>query len=218
MRTLLALAVTTLCLSVPMPAPAQHAATVPSLSEVAAFEGSSLAPVVDRFRADWGALQRKWGDLPFSPARQQRMGDFLAGWAGALDALPVAADDLEGSIDHVLLSAEVRYRQELLAREGRLLDEVAPLLPFGGEIVEMLEIRHAGGEVDGEEMAAALAGLAVAVGKADAALRSGAAAGGAGLGGGGQPTPTPIAGSAGREGSSILQKYTRQLVPPLRRL
>ena len=208
MRTLLALAVTTLCLSVPMPAPAQHAATVPSLSDVAAFEGSSLAPVVDRFRADWGALQRKWGDLPFSPARQQRMGDFLAGWAGALDALPVAADDLEGSIDHVLLSAEVRYRQELLAREGRLLDEVAPLLPFGGEIVEMLEIRHAGGEVDGEEMAAALAGLAVAVGKADAALRSGAAAGGAGLGGGGQPTPTPI---AGLRAVRVLQSYRNTL-------
>ena len=183
-------------------------ATVPSLAEVVAFEGSSLAPVVERFRADWGALQRKWADLPYSPARQQRMADFIAEWGGALDALPVAGDDLEGSIDHVLLSAEVRYRQELLAREGRLLDEVAPLLPFGGEIVELLEIRHAGGEVEGEEMAAALAGLAVAVGEADAALRSGAAAGGAGLGGGGQPTPTPI---AGLRAVRVLQSYRNTL-------
>ena len=182
--------------------------TVPSLAAVAAFEGSSLAPVVDRFSADWGALQRKWADLPYSPARQQRVGDFLAEWADALAALPVAADDVEGSIDHTLLSAEIRYRQELLAREGRLLDEVAPLLPFGGEIVELLEIRHAGAEVDGEEMAAALAGLAVAVREADAALRSGAAAGGAGVGGGGQPAPTPI---AGLRAVRVLQSYRNAL-------
>ena len=188
--------------------PAATAATVPNLADIAAFEGSSLAPVVDRFGSDWGALQRRWGDLPYSPARQQRVAAFLVGWAGALDALPVAADDVEGSIDHVLLSAEIRYRQELLAREGRLLDEVAPLLPFAGEIIELLEIRHAGGEVDGEEMAAALAGLAVAVGEADAALRSRAAAGGAGRGGGGQPTPTPI---AGLRAVRVLQSYRNSL-------
>ena len=135
-------------------------------------------------------------------------GAALAEWAEALDGLGVAADDVEGSIDHTLLSAEIRYRQELLAREGRLLDEVAPLLPFAGEIIELLEIRHAGADVDGEEMAAALAGLAVAVGEADAALRSRAAAGGAGLGGGGQPTPTPI---AGLRAVRVLQSYRNSL-------
>ncbi len=188
--------------------PDASSATVPDLAAVAAFEGSSLAPVVDRFSADWGALQRKWADLPYSPARQQRVGDFLAGWADALAALPVARDDVEGSIDHTLLSAEIRYRQELLAREGRLLDEVAPLLPFAGEIIELLEIRHAGTDIDGEEMAAALAGLAVAVGEADAALRTRAAAGGAGLGGGGQTTPTPI---AGLRAVRVLQSYRSSL-------
>ena len=87
------------------------ATTVPDLAAVAAFEGSSLARVVDRFSADWGALQRKWADLPYSPARQQRVRDFLAEWADALDGLRLAADDVEGSIDHTLLSAEIRYRQ-----------------------------------------------------------------------------------------------------------
>ena len=188
--------------------PDASTATVPDLAGVAAFEGSSLAPVVDRFSVDWGALQRKWADLPYSPARQQRMGDFLAEWADALNALPVAPDDVEGSIDHVLLSAEVRYRQELLAREGRLLDEVAPLLPFAGQIIALIEIRHAGGKVDGEEMAAALAGLAVAVREAEAALRPGATAGGAGLGGGGQPTPTPV---AGLRAVRVLQSYRNAL-------
>ena len=204
MRSLMPLAIAAVCLIVPLPGRAQAQSTVPDLSAVAAFEGSGLAPVVDRFSADWGALQRKWADLPYSPARQRRMADFLAEWAEALDELPVAENDLEGSIDHVLLSAEIRYRRDLLGREGRLLEEVAPLLPFGGEIVELLEMRHRGGEVDGEKMAAALAGLAVAVGEAEAALRSRAAAGGAGLGGVGQPTPTPI---AGLRAVRVLQSY-----------
>ena len=183
-------------------------ATVPDLAAVAAFEGSNLAAVVDRFSADWAALQRKWADLPYSAARQERLGDYLAGWAEALAALPVARDDVEGGIDHTLLIAEVRYRRELLAREGRLLDEVAPLLPFAGEIIDLLEVRHAAAEVDGEAMAAALAGLAVAVGEADAALRTGAAAGGAGTGGGGQPAPTPI---AGLRAVRVLQSYRYSL-------
>ena len=176
------------------PTVAQSPSAVPDLTDIAAFENSSMASVVNRFSSDLRALERKWADMPYSEARYQRMRDFLDRWAGALDSLGVAAGDVDGSIDHVLLSAEVRYRQELLAREERTLAEVAPLLPFGGEILELLEIRHHGRPVDGEEMASSLAALAVAVKDAQEALASGAAAWGAGLGGDGRPTPTPITG------------------------
>lgn len=172
----------------------QTSASTPRLEELAAFQESSLAQVVEQFSADLGALERRWGDIPYSAARQERMRDFLAGWAKELDALRVAPDDVEGSIDHVLLSSEVRYRQELLAREGRLVAEVLPLIPFADEIVALLDIRHSRREVDGQEIAGHLAGLAGAVEEADRAVRSGAAGGGAGRGGAGQPTPTPITG------------------------
>ena len=172
----------------------QASSPTPGLRDIAAFQESSLAQLVERFTADLGVLERRWGDIPYSAARQERMRDFLAGWAKELEALRVATDDVDGSIDLVLLSSEVRYRQELLEREGRLVAEVLPLLPFADEIVALLDIRHSREEVDGQEIAGSLAALAVAVGEADRAMRSSAAAGGAGLGGAGQPTPTPITG------------------------
>ena len=125
------------------PAAPQSPSAVPDLTDIAAFETSSLATVVNRFSSDLGALERKWAGMPYSDARYERMRDFLDGWAEALDSLAVAMADVEGSIDHVLLSAEVRYRRELLAREERTLAKVAPLLPFGPEILELLEIRPA---------------------------------------------------------------------------
>ena len=61
--------------------------------------------------------------MPHSAARGERMREFLAGWAAALGALRVAPDDVEGSIDRVLLGGEIRHRLELLARDERMLAE-----------------------------------------------------------------------------------------------
>ncbi|MDE2793733.1 MAG: DUF885 domain-containing protein, partial [Gemmatimonadota bacterium] len=200
----LAAAIFAAAASAPTPAASQSPSAVPDLTEIASFETSSLASVVNRFSSDLGALERKWAGMPYSDARHARMRDFLEGWADALASLPVAAGDVDGSIDHVLLSAEVRYRQELLAREERTLADVAPLLPFGPDILALLEIRHHGRPVDGQQIAGSLAALAVAVEDAQEALKSGAAAGGAGLGGDGRPTPTPI---TGLRAVRILQSY-----------
>lgn len=186
----------------------QAGAPTPDLDGIAAFQESSLAQVVERFSADLGVLERRWGDIPYSDARQARMRDFLAGWAKELDALRVAPNDVDGSIDHVLLSSEVRYRQELLAREGRTVAEVLPLLPFADDIVALLDVRHSRREVDGQQIAGSLAALAEAVDTADRALRSRATAGGAGGGGEAQPTPTPI---TGLRAVRLLQSYKRAL-------
>ncbi|MXX71429.1 MAG: hypothetical protein F4Y73_06135, partial [Gemmatimonadetes bacterium] len=150
----------------------QASAPAADLEDIADFEESSLAQVVERFSSDLGVLERRWGDIPYSAARQERMRDFLAGWAKELDALRVASDDVDGSIDLVLLGSEVRYRQELLAREGRMVAEVLPLLPFADDIVALLDIRHSRKEVDGQAIAGSLAALAEAVDAADRALRS----------------------------------------------
>ena len=192
----------------PATAAAQTAPGAPALDQVVAFEGSSLAPVVERFRGDLSALERRWGDIPYSAARQARMGEFLTGWSDALDALTLAPDDLEGGIDHVLLGNEVRYRRELLAREGRLVAEVLPLLPFADEIVALLDIRHFREAVDGQEIAGDMAALAGAVDDADRALKSRAPAGGAGADGVGHPTATPI---TGLRAVRLLQSYQRAL-------
>ena len=192
----------------PLPAAPQSTSSIPALADIAAFETSGLAQLVNRFTSDFGALERKWWDMPYSAVRQEQVGEFLGGWADALDALEVAPDDVEGRIDHVLLGSELRYRRELLAREERTLAEAAPLLPFANDILELLAIRHFMKPVDGKEIAGSLAALAAAVGEADRALTSGAAAGGAGPGGEGQQTPTPI---TGLRAVRVLQSYRSSL-------
>ena len=55
---------------------------------------------------------------------------------------PGGAGRSRGQHRPVLLSAELRYRRELLAREERTLAEILPLLPFADEVLAPLEIRH----------------------------------------------------------------------------
>ncbi len=177
-----------------VPAGAQEPSSVPSLDQVAAFRESSLALVVERFRADLGVLERRWGDIPYSTERQARLRDFYEGWARELDALKLSPDDVEGAIDLVLLGNEVRYRKELLAREDRTVAEVLPLLPFADEIVALLDVRHSRKDVDGADIAGRLARLTTGVADADRAVKSEAAVGGAGGDGAGRTPPTPITG------------------------
>ena len=186
----------------------QASSPTPALAHLAAFQESSLAQVVEQFSEDLGALERRWADIPYSAARQARMRDFLAGWAEELAALQIDPDDVEAAIDLTLLGNEVRYRRELLAREGRMVAEVLPLLPFADDIVALLDIRHSRKEVDGQAIAGSLAALAGTVEEADRVMRSRAAAGGAGWGGNGQPTPTPI---TGLRAVRLLQSYRSAL-------
>ena len=197
----LALATLAATASAPAPAAPQSPSAVPDLAEVAAFETSSLAVLVNRFASDFGALERKWRDMPHSAERREQIDEFLAGWAVALEGLEVAPDDLEGRVDHLLLASEIGYRRELLAREARMLTEAASLLPFARDILDLLAIRHFMKPVDGMQIAGSLAALAGAVEGAEEALRSGA-------GGEGQPTPTPI---TGLRAVRVLQSYRSAL-------
>ncbi len=178
----------------PSSARAQSDGSAPRLDDVAAFRTSSLARVVERFSSDWAALERRWADVPHSQARLDRMADFLADWSHALDDLEVAPDDLEGSVDLVLLGNEVRYRQGLLEREERMVGEARPLLPFLDDVAALLDIRHSRAAVDGSAIAASVAALARAASRAEEAVRSIPA--GAGVGGdeAGRPTATPVVG------------------------
>ena len=191
---LLALATLAATASAPAPAAPQSPWAVPDLAEVAAFESSSLAVLVNRFASDFGALGRKWSDMPHSPERHEQIDEFLAAWEVALEGLEVAPDDLEGRVDHLLLASEIGYRRELLAREVRILAEAGTLLPFARDILDLLAIRRFMKPVDGEAVAGRLAVLAGAVEAAEEALGSGAAPGESGAGGEEQAIATPIMG------------------------
>ena len=193
----------------PLPAAPQSPSIVPRLADIAAFEESSLGALVSRFTSDLGAFERKWQDMPYSAARQARMGEFLAGWATALDGLEVGRGDIDASIDHVLLTSELRYRRELLPPARRAHSPRRHrCCPLRRDILDLLAIRRFMKPVDGEAVAGQLAALAVAAGEAERVLPNGVAAGGAGWGEDGQPAPTPV---AGLRAVRVLQSYRSTL-------
>jgi hypothetical protein len=96
-RTILLLGLLLTCALAPMAAQPAPAAT------------SELRDTVDRYTADRAVLLRRY-DVPFSPARQERMRAFYDEWRGRLRAMDFNRLGLEGRVDYVLLDHEVAYQ------------------------------------------------------------------------------------------------------------
>jgi len=120
---------------------------------------SALRDTVDRYATDRAALLRRY-DVPFSPARQERMRAYYEEWASRLRAMDFDALGLEGRVDYVLLDHEVAYQLELLSREGRQFAEMRSWLPFALTIMDLQEHRRRMEPVDGQQVAATLTALA----------------------------------------------------------
>jgi len=120
---------------------------------------SELRDTVDRYATDRAALFRRY-DVPFAPARQERMRAYYEEWASRLRAMDFASLGLEGRVDYVLLDHEVAYQRELLARENRQFAEMRPWLPFALTIMDLQEARRRMEPVDGQRAAATLTALA----------------------------------------------------------
>jgi hypothetical protein len=131
--------------------------------------GGDLREVIERHRADRGALGRFY-TVAGSPARIERLRRSAAGWRATLDALDFDALDQDGRIDWLLLRAEIEGEELDLAREGRRAAEEAPLLPFAPRIMALAEARQRVEPLEAEAAAGELDALARAVDESRAAL------------------------------------------------
>lgn len=114
---------------------------VPDLARLIAAPRSELAPVLQRWSLDRNALGRRYA-VEYSPERQARLGRYQAAWQAELERLPFDTLSREAQVDAVLLHNRVRYEQQVLAREARLFDEMAPMLPFADTLFALLEERR----------------------------------------------------------------------------
>ncbi|NIR44233.1 MAG: DUF885 domain-containing protein [Gemmatimonadetes bacterium] len=120
---------------------------------------SELKETVRLYATDRAALLRRY-DVEYSTVRRTRMREFYDDWKARLDRIDFDALSQEGRIDHVLLAHEVRYERSRLNREERLLQEMAPWLPFASSIAGLQEARRRMEPVDPPRVAATLAELA----------------------------------------------------------
>jgi len=120
---------------------------------------SELRDTVDRYATDRAALFRRY-DVPFSPARRDRMEAYYHGWQERLAVMEFEALGLEGRVDYVLLRNELSYQLALLEREREQFTEMTPWLPFAGTIMDLAEARRRMEPVDGQHTAVTLTELA----------------------------------------------------------
>jgi uncharacterized protein (DUF885 family) len=135
-----------------LPRPAAGQARTPSAP-------SELRDTVELYSTDRAALLRRY-DVEFSPARRERLRRYTAEWRDRIRKIPFDALGQEGQVDYLLLAAELEYQMAVLAREDRLVTEMAPWIPFSTTITDLAEARRRMEPVDPPAVAAGLTALA----------------------------------------------------------
>jgi hypothetical protein len=146
---------------------------VPPPAAFTAATTSELHDAVTRFGIDRSALLRRH-DAPYSAARRGRLREFYLGWRERLATLPFESWGVESRIDYVLLRAEIAYQLALIEREERMAAEMAPLLPFLGDIVQLQESRRDLETIDPPAVAQALALIAANIEDTQRGVEAGA--------------------------------------------
>ena len=122
-------------------------------------EQSDLRVAVERFTEDRAALLRRW-DVPYSPARRDRLASLYEGWMESLGSLDFDELNHEGQIDYVLLRTDLEFELEMLRQEAEAVAEMAPLVPFAEAITNLQEARRNREDIDAREAAETLDDLA----------------------------------------------------------
>jgi hypothetical protein len=169
---------------------ADASAYLPPLARLDAAATSELRDVIARYASDRAGLLRLHS-AEYSAARRDVMRAFYTAWQSRLTEAPFEKLSQEGRIDYVLLRRRLEYELSLLDREGQILKETAPLLPFARTITDLQDARRRLEALDHPATAAALSRLAGEIDRTRRAVESGLRPDGAGGGSatGGDPAP-----------------------------
>ncbi len=128
---------------------------VPDVAALATPASSELRELIERFVADRGELER-FASVKSSALHQRRMREFFHTWQARLAAVDFERLGVDGRIDASLLRTRLGHELRLLDREAQRANEIAPLLPFAGEIAQLQESRRFLQPVDAKAAATAL--------------------------------------------------------------
>ncbi|HEX5755413.1 MAG TPA: DUF885 family protein [Arenimonas sp.] len=133
-----------LVLSIALAFPALSTATstprVPSL-EAMRVEAQTLAPVIQRYRADLDSLQHVQ-DVPWGVRRQAALDSFHADWQSRLEELPRAGLGIEDRVDALLFERNLQRQRQQLDFERQRFAQAAVLLPGIPDLLALAEARR----------------------------------------------------------------------------
>jgi uncharacterized protein (DUF885 family) len=135
---------------------------------------SELRDLVQRFGDDRAAILRFF-TIPGSATRRERLRAFDDAWVNTLARVDFDKLSQEGKVDYVLLRTRIDYDSALVAREDRVQLEIAPLVPFSADIIQLAEDKQRLDFIKGDAAAAAVIAIAAKVTAANAAATPGRA-------------------------------------------
>jgi len=168
----LAAGLTVPALAAGQPAP-RAASYVPDLQPLPVQATSELRDTVERYRVDRAAMQRRWS-VEQSPETRAQFRAFLTTWRERLAQVPFDRLSQDGRVDYVLLRSRLDYELTLLARQEKLLKEVASFMPYADTIAALHDARRRMEPVDAKQIAATLAQMDQAIAAAQKAIEGGA--------------------------------------------
>jgi hypothetical protein len=127
----------------------------PELSLMTRPQASGLRELVDRFVTDRDELLRFYS-VDGSELQTRRMREFYGEWRKRLDAMDYESLGTEGRVDWLLMSRRLEYELRLLDRRESRAREMAPLIPFSGDLAALQESRRLMEPVDPQGAAAVL--------------------------------------------------------------
>ena len=133
----------------------------PAISSLVAFSRSEsdLRVAVNRYLLDKAAIERRY-EVPFSPARSERLRAFYEGWQRRLAESDFDALNPEGRIDYVMLRNRVEHDLELLKLSDARWTQMSSLIPFADRLRLLQEERFDRKRVDPRAAATTLNAVA----------------------------------------------------------
>lgn len=113
----------------------------------------SLADLITTYRADYGALDRKYAVQP-SNEHFDRFGEFYADWLQKLDDLDFEELPHSQQVDYLLFKNDLQRSAYFLNADRDRYNNIADFLPATEEIMSFINQRRVGDSMDGKEVAA----------------------------------------------------------------
>lgn len=111
----------------------------PNLASLVNQHPSELVPVLERYRNDRWALERRYG-VSYSAERRQRFRTFDSAWLDQLAKLDFGALSQDGKIDYLLFNSELHHQLALLSQEESRTRQMT-MAPFADQLRGLEEAR-----------------------------------------------------------------------------
>lgn len=113
----------------------------------------SIADMITTYRADYGALDRKY-DVDPSVEHFDRFDEFYADWLQKLEDLDFAELSHPQQVDYLLFKNDLQRSAYFLNADRDRFNNISQFLPATGEVMNFINQRRNGNSMDGKEVAA----------------------------------------------------------------